>query len=71
MSCVCDILVRQHSKIEKRVSHHTQMLSQYACKIVESNIKPKYEGKSISNQPIPFPIDRDTQDFHALFQYML
>ena len=30
----------------------------------------EYEGKSISNQPIPFPIDRDTQDFHALFQYM-
>ena len=29
-----------------------------------------YEGKSISNQSIPFPIDRDTQDFHALFQYM-
>ena len=29
-----------------------------------------YEGKSISNQPIPFPIDRDTQYFHALFQYM-
>ena len=27
----------------------------------------RYEGKSISNQPIPFPIDRDTQDFHALF----
>ena len=31
----------------------------------------RYEGgKSISNQPIPFPIDRDTQDFHALFQYI-
>ena len=30
----------------------------------------EYEGKSISNQPIPFPVDRDTQDFHALFQYM-
>ena len=29
-----------------------------------------YKGKSISNQPIPFPFDRDTQDFHALFQYM-
>ena len=29
-----------------------------------------YEGKSISNQPIPFPIDQDTQDVHALFQYM-
>ena len=28
-----------------------------------------YEGKSISNQPIPFPIDRDTQDFHALFHF--
>ena len=30
-----------------------------------------YEGKSISKQPIPFPIDRDTQDFHVLFQYVL
>ena len=25
----------------------------------------KYEGKSVSNQPISFPIDQDTQDFHA------
>ena len=29
-----------------------------------------YEGKSISNQPIPLPIDRDTHDLHAFFQYM-
>ena len=29
-----------------------------------------YEGESISNQPIPFPMDRDRHDFHALFQYM-
>ena len=29
-----------------------------------------YEDKSISNQPIPFPIDRDGHDFHALFQHM-
>ena len=29
-----------------------------------------YEGESISNQPIPFPIDRDGHDFQALFQYM-
>ena len=29
-----------------------------------------YEGESISNQPIPFPMDRDGHDFHALFQYM-
>ena len=35
-----------------------------------STIFSIYEGKSISNQPIPFPIDRDTKDFHALFQYM-
>ena len=28
-----------------------------------------YEGESISNQPIPFPMDRDGHDFHALFQY--
>ena len=31
---------------------------------------PKYEGVSINNQPIPFPMDRDGHDFHALFQYM-
>ena len=36
----------------------------------QSNLYTIYEGKSISNQPIPFSIDRDTQDFHALFQYM-
>ena len=27
-----------------------------------------YEGVSINNQPIPFPMDRDGHDFHALFQ---
>ena len=30
----------------------------------------QYEGESISNQPIPLPMDRDGHDFHALFQYM-
>ena len=30
-----------------------------------------YEGVSINNQPIPFPMDRDCHDFHALFQYMV
>ena len=29
-----------------------------------------YVGVSINNQPIPFPMDRDDDDFHALFQYM-
>ena len=29
-----------------------------------------YEGVSINTQPIPFPMDRDGHDFHALFQYM-
>ena len=24
-------------------------------------------GESINNQPIPFPMDRDGHDFHALF----
>ena len=28
------------------------------------------EGESISNQPIPFPMDRDGHNFHALFQYL-
>ena len=31
----------------------------------------KYEGVSINNQPIPFPMDQDGHDFHALFQYVL
>ena len=30
----------------------------------------KYEGVSIKNQPIPFSMDRDGHDSHALFQYM-
>ena len=30
----------------------------------------EYEGESISNQPIPFSMDRDGHDFHALFQYI-
>ena len=30
-----------------------------------------YEGESISNQPIPFPMDQDGHDFHALFQYIV
>ena len=29
-----------------------------------------YEGVSINNQPIPFLMDLDGHDFHALFQYM-
>ena len=33
--------------------------------------KDLYEGVSINNQPIPFPMDRDGHDFHALFQYIL
>ena len=29
-----------------------------------------YEDEPISNQPILFPMDRDSHDFHTLFQYM-
>ena len=35
---------------------------------LENNLS--YESVSINNQPIPFSIDRDGHDFHALFQYM-
>ena len=38
--------------------------------IILAHVCTIYEGESISNQPIPFPIDRDGHDFHALFQYM-
>ena len=37
---------------------------------VQCGFNMKYEGVSINNQPISFPIDRDGHDFHALFQYM-
>ena len=30
----------------------------------------KHEGESISNQPIPYLVDRDGHDFRALLQYM-
>ena len=42
-------------------------LSQKAWSLPLSTL---YESESISNQPIPFPMDRDGHDFHALFQYM-
>ena len=37
---------------------------------VSTEMLSVYEGESKSNQPIPFPIDRDGHNFHALFQYM-
>ena len=37
--------------------------------ILQSPYMP-YEGESISNQPNLFQMDRDSHDFHALFQYM-
>ena len=30
-----------------------------------------YEGESISNQPIQFPMDRDGHDFHALYRAVI
>ena len=38
--------------------------------VVNDNFCAKYEGESISNQPIPFPMDQEGHDFRALFQYM-
>ena len=38
--------------------------------IINFHKSMRYEGVSINNQPIPFPMDRDGHDFHALFQYM-
>ena len=35
-----------------------------------SAVRQSYEGESISNQPIPVPMDRLGHDFHALIQYM-
>ena len=46
----------------------TTSVSEYFCGASEWSRK-KYEGVSINNQPIPFPMDRD--DFHALIQGVL
>ena len=47
--------------------------SEISCKYMITNeyLCFEYEGESISNQPIPFPMDRDGHNFHALFQYVL
>ena len=37
--------------------------------MTQSSNDAVYEGKSISNQPISFSIDRDGHGFHTLFQY--
>ena len=34
------------------------------------NLGLQYKSVSINNQPIPFQMDWDGHDFHALFQYM-
>ena len=36
-------------------------------KIGSIESKERYEGESISNQSILFPMDRDGHDLHALF----
>ena len=38
--------------------------------LIKMAAMPIYEGESISNQTIPFPMDRDGHDCHGLFQYM-
>ena len=37
----------------------------------EMSFKVLYEGVSINNQRIPFPMDRDGHDFHAFSIYVL
>ena len=37
---------------------------------IHLKLSRKYEGVLINNQPIPFPMDLDGHDLHALFQYM-
>ena len=46
-------------------------LSEIIVKLaVNDNFCAKYEGESICNQPIPFPMDQEGHGFRALFQYM-
>ena len=43
----------------------------YVCRLLHrEKICLMYDDVSINNQSIPFPMNRDGHDFHALFQYM-
>ena len=54
--CCCKIMLK------KRVDFNIHETPKY---------QGKYEDETISKQPIPFPIVRVGQHFHALFQYIL
>ena len=59
------------NKIWRKILTDLKSKQLHVVCIIINAIEQINKGKSISNQPIPFPIDRDTQDFHALFQYVL
>ena len=49
---------------------HVYLISFTGALLKEAKIICYYKGESISNQPIPFLINRDGHNFHALFEYM-
>ena len=59
--------------IKSRTSSNFSEIRVFALKLLalERHFFPIYEGVEINNQPIPFTMDRDGHDFHALFQYMI
>ena len=63
--------ITQFVDVYFRTNHE---LSVPQTRMLQMKFKPNWarsdEGESISNRLIPFPIDRDGQNFHVLFQYM-
>ena len=54
------------------VNHNLDIVFSWYLMVDHEKTCPRtgYEGESTSNQHIPFTMDRDVHDFHALFQYM-
>ena len=66
LDCILVITLKSLRRTTQHVS-----TSKYINIFITKTRLFKYEGVSINNQLILFPIDRDGQDFHALFQYFL
>ena len=64
---------KRRGKLSKGILLQQDNARVHTCKIAMDAVERNgYEtrGRVNNNQPIPFPMDRDGHDFHALFQYM-
>ena len=69
----CDLDLRMLKPNLLRYYHATHLCEIKSKPLVRNTVaytETIYEGGSIRKQSIPFSMDRDGHDFHALFQYI-